>query len=362
MSGFARASWPLVAICLLVAALALIFAGAGGSVERSVIGTLVYLVMVVGLYVFIGNSGVLSFGHIAFAAIGAYVSGVLTIPTTSKAIVLPELPGWLATVHTSTPVATLAAMAVAGLVAAIVSFPLMRLIGIAASIATFALLVIVQNVAEHWKAVTGGLGTLTGVPTDASLGLVLAWAIAVMAIAYVYQRTSFGLRLQSSREDEVAARSIGVRVERERRIAFVISAMIVAAGGSLYAHYIGAFGPNNFYIDMTFLTLVMLIIGGMRSLAGAAIGTLLVSIVTEVLSRWESGQQVGGLKLHLPTGSAEILVAAILVLILLARPEGITGGREIGWPRIPWRRGGDDAPSSDDQSPEHAARPLLSRR
>ncbi|MBN9622024.1 MAG: branched-chain amino acid ABC transporter permease [Actinobacteria bacterium] len=273
------------------------------------------------------------------------VPALLTIPVTNKAIVLPELPGWISTLHTSTLVATLIAAAIAGLLALIVSVPLMRLVGIAAGIATVALLVIVQNVAQGWKAVTGGVGTLTGVPLDASLGMVLGWAIAAMAVAYLYQRTASGLRLRSAREDEVAARAIGVRVERERRIAFSLSAMVVGAGGSLYAHYVGAFGPENFYVQMTFLTLAMLIVGGMRSLAGAVVGTLVLSLVAEVLSRWESSQAVGGVTIGLPNGSAEILVAALLVLVLLLRPQGLLAGREIGLPRR--RRGGDGATDVD---------------
>ena len=108
----------------------------------------------VGLYIFVGNSGVLSFGHVSFMAIGAYIVRPPDDPGTSKSLSCPTCPGFLGDAHFSTPVATLLAAGAAGAFALVASAPLMRLGGIGAGIATFALLAIVQVVVQNWTSVT----------------------------------------------------------------------------------------------------------------------------------------------------------------------------------------------------------------
>ncbi len=80
----------------------------------------------------------------------------------------------------------------------------------------------------------------------------------------------------------MAAAATGIDMERERLIAFVLSAVIVAMGGVLFAHFLGTMTANTFYLDLTFVTLTMLVVGGMRSLTGACAGVALVSIVSEL--------------------------------------------------------------------------------
>lgn len=324
---------PLVLLLVPVVAIALFATTAQPAFQSTVTGALTSLVMVVALHTFMGNSGVQSFGHVAFVAIGAYASAILTIPATSKAFVLPHLPGPLADAQTSFVVATLVSAALAAVVGVVASLALMRLSGTAAGIASFALLIIVQDVAANLTDVTGGLGTLTGVPTDLSLQTALAWTTAVMVISWFYGRSRAGARLRASRDDDVAARSLGVRVERERRIAFTLSAAMMGIAGSMYAHRLGAFGPGDFYIDLTFVVLAMLILGGTRSLAGAVVGTTVVTVVDEVLTKWQSGQGVLGILVPVPTGTSELLLAVVLLVVLLRRPDGLTGSREIALPR-----------------------------
>lgn len=310
---------------VVLAALVALLSGTSPSMQSIGMNALVSMVMVIGLFTFWGNSGVLSFGHVAFVAIGAYVSALLTIPLVQRAFVLPDLPGPLAKAGAPFVVATVVAALVAALFAAIMSVPLMRLSGTAAGIASFALLIIVQNVASNWTSVTGGLGTLTGVPTDLTLWSAYGWTAAAIVIAAAYSSSRFGKRLRASREDDIAAQALGIKISRERRLAFILSAGITGAAGSLYAHRLGAFGPTDFYVDLTFLILVMLIIGGLRSLIGAVIGTIVVTVIDEVLARWEGGEAVGFLKLPIPGGASDLLLALLLVFILIRWPDGLTG-------------------------------------
>lgn len=325
---------PLVALLVPVVAVVALASTAGLAFQSTITGALISLVMVVALHTFMGNSGVQAFGHIAFVAVGAYCSALLTIPVMNKAFVLPNLPGPLASAHASFLVATLVGAVLAGALGLLASIPLMRLSGTGAGIASFALLIIVQDVVANMTDITGGLGTLTGIPSDLTLSVALCWAVAVMVVSWAYGRSRSGARLRASRDDDVAARSLGVRVERERRIAFVLSAAMMGVAGSMYAHRLGAFGPGDFYIDMTFVVLAMLIVGGTRSLAGAVVGTAIVTLVDEVLTKWQSGQVVLGISVPVPTGTSELLLSVVLLVVLLRRPDGITRSKEIPVERL----------------------------
>lgn len=340
-----RRATPLLATVALVLAVALVGAGGSGGLSETVTETLVIVLVVVGLSIFVGNSGVLSFGHIAFMALGAYVTAWLTIPPALKAATLPELPGFLAEAHVAPGVAVLVSGLAAALLGALAAVPLMRLAGIAAAIGTLSLLVIVNVVLSNWDELTNGTGTIVGVPSELDPLSTLPWVVAVLVLAFLYQQSRRGACLRATREDPVAARSVGIGVARERRVAFVLSAFCVGIGGSLYAQYLGAFAPGRFYLDLTFLTLAMLVIGGMRSLTGAVVGTLAVTGLSEMLSEMQDGGiALLGAQLQLRAGAREVVLAGVMLLVLLFRPDGITGGRELSLPRRARRGAAGPAP------------------
>jgi branched-chain amino acid transport system permease protein len=299
--------------------------------QRRVIFGLVNLVAVVGLYIFMGNSGVLNFSNVGFMAIGAYTSALLTMAPVMKSTFLPDLPTWLAAIQIPTFAGALAAGAMAAVVAAIVGWPIMRLSGIGAAIATLSLLVICYIVLGNWDSVTGGQQSLMGLQAYVGLWTSGLWAIAAMVLAYVYQETRWAIALRASREDEVAARASGVRIVRQRLLAFVLSAFVSGIGGALFAHFLGTLRVENFYLDPTFLFISMLVVGGMRSLTGAVVGTIGISVLTEVLRQLEIGIPVPGTGMTLATapGLGDVALAAVMLLIIIFRPQGITGGREI---------------------------------
>lgn len=282
---------------------------------------LINLVFVVGLYIFSGTTGVLSFGHLGFAAIAAYVSALLTIPSQQKGVLLPDLPAVLANADVAGPLALIAAVAVATVCAGLVAVPLMRLSGLAAAIATFSVLQIVFVVSKNWESVAGAAGVMLGVPLTTSMTTALVCGVIAVVVAGIFQESRMGLRLRASREDEPAARASGVHVTRDRIYAFTISGAIVALGGVLFGHYLGAFAPNDFYLGPTFIVFAMLVIGGMTSLAGAALGVLVVSGLTEALLRVEQATGLRSLR--------EIGLGLVMLGILLWYPRGITQGREI---------------------------------
>jgi branched-chain amino acid transport system permease protein len=299
------------------------------SNEIYFLNALVSVAIVVAIYVFIGNSGVLSFGQISFVAVGAFAAGVMTIPLESKTGVLPELFPVLRD-HTVGNAASLALGAAAGgIFALVVGLPLMRLSGLAAGIATFAVLEVTHNILREWTKIGPGATTLSLVPeTTDALQATIGAAFVVVA-AFAYQRSRFGRRLRASREDPAAARGVGVSVHRERLWAFTVSGALAGFAGALLVHLLGSITTEQVYLELTFLTLAMLVVGGVTSLWGAVVGALVVSGLDSFLIEAEQGVSVG-FTLDLPQGTRLIFLGAIMALVLIVRPSGLTGGREFG--------------------------------
>jgi branched-chain amino acid transport system permease protein len=291
---------------------------------------LISVAIVVAIYVFVGNSGVLSFGQVSFVAVGAFAAGVMTIPLESKTGVLPQLFPILRD-HTVGNVASLAlAAAVGGVLAFLVGLPLMRLSGLAAGIATFAVLEITHNLLREWTKIGPGATTLSLVPETTGAVQATIGALIAMCVAFAYQRSRLGRQLRASREDAHAARGVGVSVHRQRLWAFTVSGALAGFAGGLLVHELGSITTEQVYLELTFITLAMLVVGGVSSLWGAVVGALAVSGLNSFLIEAEDG--VGAV--DLPSGSRLILLGAIMATVLILRPSGITGGREFSFPGL----------------------------
>ena len=318
----------LLAPIALVALAALVGTIVSTSTETYVINALVNVAIVVALYIFIGNSGVLSFGHISFVAVGAWAAGVLSMPVDEKPAIMPNLASILSD-HTIGNVWSLAlAAAVGAAFALVVGLPLMRLSGLGAGIATFGVLEITHNVLRYWEKIGPGLNTFSAVPETTGLLQASLGAGLAVVVAFAYKRSRFGRLLSATREDAAAARAVGVSVYRQRLIAFVLSGALAGLAGGLYVHMLPV-NTESVYLDLTFITLAMLVIGGATSLWGAVVGALVVSAVDSSLAEAESGIHVFGQSLDLPAGTRIVVVGALMALVLILRPTGLTGGREL---------------------------------
>jgi len=180
---------PLILSALLVAvALAAWFAGSR-PFNQTVIHIFLQVILVVGLYTFVGNSGIVSFGHIAFAGLGAYVAAWTTINPVMKGTFMPGLPEWL--IQTEWPYwgAAIAGAGFAAFWALVLGAALMRLSGIAASIATFAMLALVNTIYSNWDSVTAGTSSVVGIPILRDVGPYLIAAILAVFAAWAFSIT-----------------------------------------------------------------------------------------------------------------------------------------------------------------------------
>ena len=324
----------LAAPAALVVAAALVGTLVSQSSEGYFIDSLVKVSIVVALYVFIGNSGVLSFGHVSFVALGAWVAGVLSVPVSEKPAIMPNLAGFLRDRTVGNVPSLVLAALVGGVFALVVGLALMRLSGLAAGIATFAVLEITHNVIRYYEKIGPGLNAFSSVPETTGLWQATIGALIVIGVAFAYQRSRFGRLLRATREDSAAASAVGVSVYRQRLGAFVLSGVLAGFAGGLYVHLLPV-NSESVYLDLTFITLAMLVVGGATSLWGAVVGALAVSALDSFLANAENGVSLFGGTLDLPAGTRLVVVGALMALVLIARPSGITGGREfpVGWLR-----------------------------
>ncbi|PLU26973.1 branched-chain amino acid ABC transporter permease, partial [Sinorhizobium medicae] len=298
--------------------------------DRISTNLLISLVLVVGLQTFMGNSGLLSFAHIGFMGLGAYTSAVLTIPSQMKGMALPDLYGFMKVVEISPLLALFAAGALAAVVAAVISYPLMRLSDAASVITSFALLVVLYTVMNNWSAFTNGPRTLFGLPKTTDMPVAAIVASIVVVVALVFKESRTGKLLRASREDEVAAAALGADIPQLRWRAFILAAFIAGIGGALWGHFITSFAPKAFYLKETFLIITMLVIGGANTVTGAVAGTILITFAYEALRGTEGALNATSFGAGQVVGLTEIVLALAMIAVMIVRPGGLFPNREIG--------------------------------
>ena len=317
----------LVGVVAIVGAYA---ASAGDSIKLR--NAIVNVTIVVALYVFVGHSGVLSFGQISFVAVGAFSAGLMTVPADVKPGVLPDLFSFLKHHSVGNFSSLVLAAVLGGLYALIVGAPLMRLSGLAAGIATFAVLGITHNILTYWTKIGPGATALSLIPESTNFLQAALGALAVIGVAFGYQRSRWGRMLRAAREDPAAAQAAGIDIHRQRLWAFTLSGALCGFAGGLLVHLLGSITTDQVYLELTFLTLAMLVVGGVNSLLGAVVGALGVSLLDLFLGDHENEWHVGSVSL-LPGGTRLVGVAFVMLVVLVLRPSGLTGGKELSLTR-----------------------------
>ena len=357
MSGWRSAAGPLAVIGAVSVLLALLEASGQAFWQGLVINMGIFIILTVSLNLTSGFTGVFSLGQIGFMALGAYISAILTLPLHQKAAYLADLPSWLAGVHLDqelgpVPVgflaATLIAAGIVSIVAWLVGWVLMRLSGHFVAVATLGFLVIVRVILFNADAFTRGSRTFSNVTSYTNLWWTAAWALLTVYVVWRIKRSSYGRDMFAQRGDRVAAQAIGIRIMEPRLLAFVLGAAFSAVAGSLYAHFITSFSPTVFYFDLTFRVITMLVLGGMGSVSGSVIGTVLIVTLAEGLRRIED--------VTLWYGLSQIILAVIFIVVITVRREGLMGQNEVPLDRLFWpetwrRRGLPSAEAASDPDP-----------
>lgn len=364
---FVRQQALLAIGILLIGALLAWFADANlnGYRQQLFIFSAIYAIVAVSLALTSGFTGVFSLGQIGFMGIGAYVSAILSMPPTVKQpMLLPGLPSWLATFdstgwHPQAALlfACLISGVVAALIAALVGAPLMRLSGNYVAVATMGFLIIVHSILVNWDEVTRGARGLSQIPTSTTPWTAYAWLAIAVYVALRLRNSPYGRAMIATRENLIASRGVGVNVLRTRLLAFVVSAFLTGVAGSLLAHQIGTVAPSTFYFATTFNVIIMVVLGGMGSISGAVVGAVIMIITPEVLRPLEAGFAIGPWQVGALYGLSNIILAVAFILIMIFRPQGLFGERELGLslfsrrsPQQEWA--GEDVAITPELAPE----------
>ena len=190
---------PLIAIALVANAVA------SPADLRVVVNFFVALILVLSIQSFSGNSGIVSFGHVAFMGVGAYTAALLTISPAIKHFILPDLPSLIGDAHIGFVPAVLIATVVGALVAAVIGIPLTRMQEGAMAMATIGVLVIFFVVFDNWDAVTRGSTGVFGIPRNTSLLSAVILSLIAIFVCRLFRESNAGLKLRASRADPVAA-------------------------------------------------------------------------------------------------------------------------------------------------------------
>jgi branched-chain amino acid transport system permease protein len=325
----AAAAWAICGLALIAAATWATPHVLNDYYVRVIIVMCINAILVASLSIANGFTGVFSLGHVGFVAVGAYASGILSLPAAAKHAYLPDLPHWLASITLSFLPATVVAGLICVVLAFLVGAPLMRLSGYFVAVATLGFLIIVNVVLINAVAFTRGARTFTGVPLETTLAWAVGWLTLTLVVLARVVYSPAGRRYRSVREDTVAAQAVGISVLRTRLSGFMLGAFFAGVGGSLYGHYLGSFSPASFYLAYTFTLISMLVIGGMQSLTGAVVGVVVVTLLSEVLRNLERGIHLGSLAVPPLYGAAQIVLGLIFILVMIFRPSGIMGDREL---------------------------------
>ena len=313
------------------------------------------LVAVLGFYIFIGTSGVPSFGHVAFMGIAAHLQTLLTLEPTMKKMMLPNLPPWLGQMEMGFWPAMCITVTVVMVFALLTGIPFSRMGDAATGIVTMCFLAVVHNILMGWETYTAGFKTLYGIPEYSDLWTAFGFAIVMLLLARFFRDSASGLALRASREDKEAAQSIGVNVANYRLLAWVFSAGVMGVAGVLLVHFLTIVSPAQFYLGLTFSLIAMLIVGGMSTVSGVVLGTLFMTVVIEVLGTLGEGIMIGSYQTPTFYGLTMMGTGVAIMVVMFWKPDGLIAFYEIDERINNWRQGRSgkkSVPLSTNGSPE----------
>lgn len=284
----------------------LVFALNSSGYVVTVIGfAAIYGIFVTGLNFFMGYTGQASFGQNAFAALGGYGSAILS-----------------GNYYWDPMLALVVSMAFAGVVAAIVGYPTLKLRGHYLAMATFALGLITYEISIEWTGLTSGYMGISGIPplgigrfelgTEKQMLVALtAFLLLGVWISTRLRDSRFGRALRAIAGSEPAAQALGINVARYKLMAFVVAALYASCAGSLFAHFVGFISPEVFGGAMVIQSFTMLFLGGIGTTWGPVIGALMVLMLPEFLRGLKELQ--------------DVVYSCVLVMILIFAPKGLAG-------------------------------------
>jgi len=276
------------------------------------------VILAVSLNIINGFTGQFSIGHAGFMAIGAYGSAMVSLHLGAGWVVglagagVPEP----AARGLALTVSLVAGGVLAGIAGYLVGLPSLRLRGDYLAIVTLGFGEIIRVIINNVEAVGAARG-LPGIPAWASFFWVGLWVVVVVVLAWRLARSSHGRALFAIRDDEVAAEALGVDTTSYKVLAFVIGAFFAGVAGGLFAHYNAYLHPNSFTFIRSIEIIAMVVLGGMGSISGSILAAVVLTVLPEALRAAQDLRM--------------IVYSLMLIVLMIARPQGLLGTRELSW-------------------------------
>lgn len=324
----------------VVALLALFLWGAGRWADEYQVRLLnnvaVFIILAVSYNLINGVCGQFHLGPNAFVALGAYTAALLTMTPAEKTVNFLITPLYWPLSHLCLPfpLALLAGGLVAAAFGFLTGFPVFRVRGDYLAIVTLGFGEVVRVLANNLQGLTNGPLGLKGLYPFTNLWW--SWGAAAAAVAFIAAlvNSDYGRTLKAIRDDETAARAMGVDTFRHLLVAYILSAFFFGVGGGLLAHLITTISPSLFTFFLTFNLLIIIVIGGLGSITGAVISAVLFTLGGEWLRVVEEPQVLLGL--HVPgiPGMRMVIFSFLLLLVIIYFRRGLLGGREFTWAAV----------------------------
>ncbi|GHS95301.1 branched-chain amino acid ABC transporter permease [Synergistales bacterium] len=288
-----------------------------------------------------GMAGMFSLGHAGFMAVGAYVSALLIITSDQKVKmwILEPIAPWLMNLHTSFVVSLILAGLAAAFVGWLISLPVLRLGGDYLGIATLGFSEIIRILIVNLTPITNGSLGLKGIPAHTDLWMSYGCLLVALFFMIRLMKSNFGNVLRAVRDDEIAARTMGIDTFRVRVLAFTLGCFGGGVGGALMGNLITTIDPKMFMITQTYSLLMIVVVGGLGSITGSILGSVLVTTMLEWLRFVENPINFGSIQIPGIPGMRMVIFSVLLIAIIIFRREGIMGTREFSWNWF-FRKGG----------------------
>ncbi len=293
-------------------------------------------ILALSLNLIYGFTGMFSLGHAGFMAIGAYVSAILILPAAQKEMmyILEPIIWPFSVIHAPFFISVLAGGLVAALLGLLIALPVLRLGGDYLGIATLGFAEIIRVVFTNITPVTNGALGLKGIPSYADLGWNYFWCILTFYVIVKLLSSNFGNCLRAIRDDEVAAKAMGINTFKCKAISFAVGAFFAGVGGALMGSLITTIDPKMFNFQLTFNILMIVVAGGLGSITGSMVGAVVITVLLEWLRFVEDTIQIGSFVLEGIPGMRMVIFSVVLLFIILYRREGIIGGYEFSWDSV----------------------------
>jgi branched-chain amino acid transport system permease protein len=322
---------------LAVAALGLFIWWAEDNLDGYMIQILnlvaVNIILALSLNLIYGFTGLFSLGHAGFMAIGAYVCSILILAPEQKEMlfILEPAYDWVLSAQAPFFVAVVAGGLIAALFGVVVGIPLLRLGDDYLGMATLGFAEIVRVVAINLPRVTNGALGFKGIPDYANLWWNFGWCVLTLFVITRLIGSNSGNVFKAIRDDETAAKAMGIDVFRQKLLSFTIGAFFAGVGGALLGSLVATIDPKMFTFVLTFNVLMIVVTGGLGSITGSVLAGIAITILLEWLRFVENPVYFGDWELPGIPGMRMVVFSLALIFIILFRREGFMGKREFNW-------------------------------